>query len=435
MYPTNIVAGAAGSTPQQPAKLRDKTAAVSPSAKAIKGSPAASPDPHEDSKKKKKKHSLFGGKARSKSESPERLPKTSKKASSSKDVVTGHPLETASSMKSLDRESANITEESGSTAANILDIIRQYDKKDELAKSQSRMGHEKMTAGASGEPTTQLGKSTKGKADSSKKETTSGKGKGQRDREKEKPTKDDKKKESRESSSGRGLLSKLFKRGKTHEEGETATSKQQKKQAKKDKEKEKEGKRTASKDSKADEKRLEQRQLTIKGRIERLKESGVYTDGSEDADSAPVVLVSVTKHEEESDLITDSQSAELADKGRDGSPDIKEEQMRRVEADEGRDEIVPVAEKEEDHRVHFKETGSEEELEGGSREVEESETQDTVDRVKRLQSIFQSHAAVSDKRTRRPITRWKVPLGIGRHHFLSNAGSREETWSGKVVQH
>ena len=345
-------------------KLQDKSLEVSSTEKSAKTSPPASPDLHGHSKKKK--HTLFGGKGRSRSESPERVPKSKKKSSKDTFEIAGHPLEAATSVKSLDKESgaANGVSEGESAAANVLDIIKQYNKKDELVKGQPQPpGHDRDISA-----TTQAGKTTsKGNADhtASKEKVHNGK---------EKSSKSDKKKEA---SSGRGLLG-FFKRGKAHEE--ESAGKPSKKKAKKDKEK----------DLKSDDKkRSEPHQLTIKGRIERLKESGVYTDGDEGTDSAPVVLLSVTKHEEDeqsdsSDHRTDRES---------GSPRPMEEEGEEAENPAVEEGVVFQGEEKEE------EVG--EDLvqinDGDEEKKEESENSDAVDRVKRLQSLFQSQDAVSSR--------------------------------------
>ena len=353
------------SSSQQSSKAQEKKSDVASAVKAVKASPPASPE-----LSKKKKHSLFGGKARARSESPERAPKSSKRASSKDSLVgggssgSGHPLQAATSVKSLDRESATVSE-GGPTSTNVLDIIKRYDQRDELAKSQSEPGHEKVVASTSSSQQPEK-PSTKGqKADSAKKEAA-GKGKGQ----KEKPSKEDKKKEG---SSSKGLLS-FFKRGKAHEE-ETGSSKQQKKKAKKDKEKE--SKQTGKEYKAAAEKEPEHHhQLTIKGRIERLKESGVYTDGDEGTD-ANVVLVAVTKlTEEEGEVERTDNLSRSQDETERSSGD---------EGEEGHKDTDLIAERREVETKPEEETAQ---VAGGGGESDE--VSDAVDRVKRLQSIFQS---------------------------------------------
>ena len=384
--------GAAGSSPltsQRAAKVTGKKSAeVSPSVKKAKFSPPASPDLHGDSKKKKK-HSLFGGKGRSRSESPERLPKSNNKTST-KDSgsVAGHPLETATSVKSLDRESGGAMENKGMSAAtNVLDMIKQYDKKDEVAKSRSSAMAGRDKTASTPSAVTQQGIMAKGKsADSSEKGAIGGKGgKGQKEKEKEKDkrSKDDRKKEGKEtSSSSKGLFS-FFKRGKGHDEEESGGTKQQKKKAKKDKEKDN---KQTSKDSKTAEKEPELRPLTIKGRIERLKESGVYTDGSDDMDSAAVVLVSVTKHNEEEEegggqMYPPPQGEEEETREAPGTEREGETVEKGGETEIGETNLVG----DEELEVFKSNDEEKEEVEG-----KEDETSDGVDRVKRLQSIFQA---------------------------------------------
>lgn len=357
---------------QQSSKVQDKKSDVLSAVKAVKASPPASPE-----LSKKKKRSLFSGKARARSESPERVPKSNKRASSKDSLVgggsssgSGHPLQAATSVKSLDRESAAVNE-SGPAGTNVLDIIKRYDQRDELAKSQSKPGHEKaVTSTLSSQP------ENKGqKADSAKKEAT-GKGKGQ----KEKSSKEDKKKEGKEGSSSKGLLS-FFKRGKAHEE-ETSSSKQQKKKAKKDKEKEKESKQTGKESKAAAEKEPEHHhQLTIKGRIERLKESGVYTDGAEGTD-ANVVLVAVTKHTEEEEEVERADNLSPSQDETERSSGDAE----REEGEEGDEDTDLIAEGRE-AETNKPEEETAQVADGGG---ESDEVSDAVDRVKRLQSMFQS---------------------------------------------
>ena len=392
---TTVTAVAEHTSSGEGAKKSSKNSKVSSSVRGKRASPPASPELHGDSKKKKK-HSLFGGgKGRSRSESPERTPKSSKKTSA-KDPVGSHPLEAATSLKSLDRESAGVAGEGHvSGATNVLDMIKQYDKKDEVAKNQTRRtGHEKMDA-TSPSDDSQQGKGSKGKAESAKKEASGGKGgKGQKEKEKEKASKDDKKKEGKEGSSSRGLLS-FFKRGKGHDDGETSGGKQHKKKTKKEKEKESKQTGGVESSSRSAERGEEPHLFTIKGRIERLKESGVYTDGSEDTDS-PVVLVSVTKHED-SETGNSFSAVEEEEEEDCGSTDDGGEGEGGGGEGEGDGERVEIdfgVEEEED--VFNKKEGLSEEKEsevakGGEGEEEESDqTLESVDRVKRLQGIFQA---------------------------------------------
>ena len=343
-------------------KLQDKSLEISSTEKSAKTSPPISPDLHGHSKKKK--HTLFGGKGRSRSESPERVPKSKKKSSKDSFEVAGHPLEAATSVKSLDKESgaASGVSEGDSAAANVLDIIKQYNKKDELVKSQPQPpGHDRDISA-----TTQASKTTsKGNADHTASKEKVHKGK-------KKSSKGDIKK--KEASSGRGLLG-FFKRGKAHEE--ESAGKPPKKKAKKDKEK----------DLKSDDKkRSEPHQLTIKGRIERLKE--IYTDGDEGTDSAPVVLLSVTKHEEDeqndsNDHLTDRES---------GSPSPMEEEGEEAENPAVEEGVVFQGEEEEEVGEDLAQIDD-----GDEKRKEESENSDAVDRVKRLQSLFQSQDTVSSR--------------------------------------
>ena len=382
------------------AKVQEKKNGISPSVRTVPSpsSPPGSPELHRDSKKKK--HSLFGGKARSRSESPERSPTKSSKSTSSKDSFAGHPLEVATSLKSLDGESAPVAETESETP-NVLDIIKRYDQKDELAKNQSKPGSEK---GAAVSPS-QVEKPAKGKADSSKKE--GGKSKGQ----KEKPSKDERKKEE---SSSRGLLS-FFKRGKAHEEETTAGGNSNSKQEKKKLKKEKESKQAAK-----DSKEAEKLQFTIKGRIEKLKESGVYTDGAEGAESSPVVLLAVTKREDAER--TDFYPALLEDdEGHDESPAIE------GETEVGETEVIA------GENVEVVESKLEEPAQQVL-ETEESEVSDAVDRVKRLQSIFQPVCRVYVATLyQNSYCVWYRIVSLT-NVILILTGTREEPWTWEVTK-
>lgn len=331
-------------SPQPSSKTKDQTTA-SPKLwqkRPFSSAKSASPEPAKKSSKKdtnkasrspkgSPKWSRFSNKGRSKSESPEREPKKAK-------GTVGHPLEVATSLRSLDRESEGMNETE--PQQNVLDIIKHYNKKDEDAKGKPISGKVEVA---------EASKSSKGGKSASKGNKAE---KEKQKHSKEKHTKDEKK----ESSSHKGWNPFSFFKKKSYtvsEEGATKSSKQKK--SKKD------GKQVVE-----DKPEVEQ-PLTVQSRIKQLMEHGVATDGDEDPDSAGVVLVSVSPYEEE---LSEDQKV-----GGDETLPEQEPESKQPEENEDKDDII---------------------IEGSPQEVEKEElaADDTIDRVKKLQSLFQGTTAV-----------------------------------------
>ena len=151
-------------------------------------------------------------------------------------------------MRSLDRETEGVNETE--QQQNVLDIIKQYNKKDEAVKGPQKQGK------------TEVAEVTSKSSKSSAKKSTSKGNKAEKDKQKhhkEKQTKD----ENKEASSHKGWNPFSFFRKKSYNvsEGETAHSSKQEKKSKK------------SNNQVEDKTEAEQR-LTVQGRIKQLMEHG-----------------------------------------------------------------------------------------------------------------------------------------------------------------
>ena len=308
----------------------------------------------------------LGSKTRSRSESPERkpIPKKEKKASKDTIGIQYHPLHISRSLQSLDRETVGLSEEG--PQRNVLDIIKKYDDRAEsVAQSQTGAKTGTTKDKTTKEPSTLSNNSakTKGaKKEASAKPTSS--------KDKKAKTKEEKKlqKAAKDTSShSKGGFFSFFQRRKSYNVSnakDTASTSTDKAKSKKD------GKHS---EDQVQIKEEAEDQLTVQGRIGKLKELGLMTDGVDETDA---VLLSVTKLDE-------PEMEEGTEIDRSSPVDDEPPQPEPFTTD------VSDVDDDDDDVVRSKLEGSPEE------EKEETEVEDNMERVKKLKEVFLAKTAAS----------------------------------------